>query len=134
MKKTILITIICTVLATLILVLGIAFLIRAIQNGANWKNHLEGGMTCEGELVGISVKEEGKILTVVDAATGQTRGIWVYEDTALEGSLGEDSLAVLLDKQIAGAYVAVEAYGALDNIVDGHQLYPAKRVSIVNEA
>ena len=134
MKKTVLITIICTVLATLILVLGIAFLIRTIQNGGNWKNHLEGSMSCKGELAGISAQEDGKILSVVDASTGEMKEIWVYEDTVLEGTLGEDSLAVLLDKQIAGAYVSVDTYEALDNIVEGRQLYPAKRVSIIEES
>ncbi len=133
MKKTIAITIVCTAIATVFLVLGGAFLIKCIQN-RDWREDLKGSTSCTGEIVSIVLTEEGKILSIVDSQSGQTKEFLVYEDTVVEGQLGETTLAQMLDKQIAGVYVSVEAYDAQDGIVDGRILYPAKAVKLSVES
>ena len=91
-------------------------------------------MSCTGEIVSIVLTDEGKILSLVDSQSGQSKEFLVYEDTAVEGQLGETTLAQMLDKQIAGVYVSVDAYDAQDGIVDGHVLYPAKTVKLSVES
>ena len=130
MKKSMLIAVICTVIVTLLLVVGTAFLINWIQNSGDWQDNLKGSVTFKGEIVEIVNQDEGKILTIVDENTGVSREIWVYEDTALEGTLWGSTLEELLNKQIAGACVSVDAYDAMDNIVDGHKLYAAKTITV----
>ena len=127
MKKSTLITIVCTVIATLVLVLAGAWIISSVQDDDGWT----GNVSFQGEIVEIKVKGEGKIITIVNPDSEESKQFWVNNDTALEGSWVEIGLADLLDQQICGAHVTVDAYNVRDDIVLGFYLYPAKSMTIV---
>ena len=132
MKKTVLISVACTLAGVLVIGLIIWFVIGANNKPKEWREELDGNVSCKGEIVAITPQEGGHILSIITDASEQ-KEIWVYEDTQLSGSFAGFGLQELIDEQVAGVFVSVEAYSATDKIVDGHTLFPAKSITIIEE-
>ena len=133
MKKTVLISVACTLAAVLVIGLAIWLIIGMNDDPKDWREELDGNVTCKGEIVAISPQEGGQILSVVVDDTSEQMEIWVYEDTQLNGTFAGFTLQELIEEQVAGAFVSIEAYSATDKIVDGYALFPAKTVTVIEE-
>ena len=133
MKKTVLISVASTLAVVLVIGLIIWFVIGANNKPKDWREELDGNVSCKGEIVAITPREGGHILSIITDASSEQKEIWVYEDTQLSGSFAGFGLQELIDEQVAGVFVSVEAYSATDKIVDGHTLFPAKSITIIEE-
>ena len=132
MKRTILITIVCT-LSVVLVIGGIIALIVGLQTRSrHWTEELTGSVTFEGEIVAITPDEEGQILSVV-MQSGEQVEVWCYEDTQITGQFIGEDLSTMLTKQVAGAFVSVETYDAMDNILEGKTLLPAISITSIEE-
>ena len=140
MKKSVLTTVLCSVLATLMVVGALQWSIREIkENRASKQNcqdsfELKDPMDCNGRIVHIAPEEVyGGTILYLDTGWNVSEElvqVWVYEDTMLLGELNGKTMQQLVDEQAADLYVETVLFPFRTDIIDNTRLYPAMCVSI----
>lgn len=140
MKKTVLITVISSVLITLVLAGAVQWGIREVterkEASRSWKDsfELKDPMPCNGRIVHIASREiHGGTILYLDTgwnASEELVQVWIYEDTMLSGELNGKTMQQLVEEQSTGIYVETVLFPFRTDIIDNTRLYPAMCVSI----
>lgn len=143
MKKTVFITVLCSVLATLMVFGTLQWGIREIkehkENTTSWKDRFElkDPMSCKGRIVHIAPEEVyGGTILYLDTGWNMSEElvqVWVYEDTMLLGERNGKTMQQLLDERSADIYVETVLFPFRTDIIENTRLYPAMHVSVLAE-
>lgn len=139
MKRTV-VTVLCSVLATLMVVGVLQWSILEVKEGAhNWKDSFElrDPMTCKGRIVHIAPDAvHGGTILYLDTDWNMSEElvqVWVYEDTVLSGELNGRTMQQLLDERTVGTDVETVLFPFRTDIIENTRLYPAMHVSVLAE-
>ena len=142
MKRTV-VTVLCSVLATLMVVGVLQWSIREVMEGKetahNWKDSFElrDSMTCKGRIVYIAPDDvHGGTILYLDTDWNMSEElvqVWVYEDTVLSGELNGRTMQQLLDERTVGMDVETVLFPFRTDIIENTRLYPAMHVSVLAE-
>ena len=136
MKRTV-VTVLCSVLATLMVVGVLQWSIREVKEGAhNWKDSFElrDSMTCKGRIVYIAPDAvHGGTILYLDTGWNMSEElvqVWLYDDTLLLGELNGKTMQQLVEERITNIYVETELFPFRTDIMENTRLYPAMNVSV----
>ena len=140
MKKTVFLTAICSVLATLIVVGALQWGIwewNEIQaEKQSWQDRFqsEDPLTCKGRIVHIASKElYGGTILYLDTGWNMSEElvqVWLYDDTLLLGELNGKTMQQLVEERTVDIYVETELFPFRTDIMENTRLYPAMSVSV----
>ena len=139
MKRTV-VTVLCSVLATLMVVGVLQWSILEVKEGAhNWRDSFElrDPMTCKGRIVHIAPDDvHGGTILYLDTDWNMSEElvqVWVYEDTVLSGELNGRTMQQLIDERTVGMDVETVLFPFRTDIIENTRLYPAMHVSVLAE-
>ena len=139
MKRTV-VTVLCSVLATLMVVGVLQWSILEVKEGAhNWKDSFElrDPMTYKGRIVHIAPDDvHGGTILYLDTDWNMSEElvqVWVYEDTVLSGELNGRTMQQLIDERTVGMDVETVLFPFRTDIIENTRLYPAMHVSVLAE-
>lgn len=135
MRKPIVITAVCTFLATLLLVWLGFFISGRIEEAVDWKTTLRTPFPCSGRIVFISHREVwGGYLVYLENPNDLTEElveVWVYDETMLFGEYQGMTMEEVLENRITGAYVDTMIFEHNDAPLPLHWVRPAMSIEIV---
>lgn len=140
MKKTVFLTAICSVLATLIVAGALQWGIREWNenqtDNQSWQDRFqpEDPLTCKGRIVHIASKAlYGGTILYLDTGWNMSEElvqVWLYDDTLLLGELNGKTMQQLVEERTVDIYVETELFPFRTDIMENTRLYPAMSVSV----